>query len=64
MEQSKKADLEILVHDQSYACPDCGWMGAQSDVEFDTVESCMGPDRIETCPQCGSMAVRRVYSQN
>ena len=44
-----------------YACRSCGWEGAAHELETDTVETCMGPDVVETCPACGSPDVRLVY---
>ena len=41
-----------------YACRSCGWEGAAHELETDTVETCMGPDVVETCPACGSPDVR------
>jgi NAD-dependent SIR2 family protein deacetylase len=38
-------------------CSNCNWIGAKEEVQWDTVETCMGNDLIEVCPKCGSMEV-------
>jgi len=38
-------------------CLDCKWEGTKSELAVDKVESCMGDDEIEICPECGSMNV-------
>jgi hypothetical protein len=37
-----------------YCCKSCGWTGNESQLEWDNTETCMGPDKIEVCPKCGS----------
>lgn len=41
----------------NYRCLDCKWEGPESELDVDKVESCMGDDEIEICPECGSMNV-------
>jgi predicted RNA-binding Zn-ribbon protein involved in translation (DUF1610 family) len=43
--------------DSVFICNNCGWQGHESELETDSVETCMGNDQIEVCPQCGSMDV-------
>jgi NAD-dependent SIR2 family protein deacetylase len=38
-------------------CEKCNWKGERDAVQWDTVETCMGADKIEVCPKCGSMEV-------
>ena len=40
-----------------YICNECGWKGVEEELELDNVESCMGDDKIEICPVCGSMNI-------
>ena len=42
-------------------CEQCQWKGCRNEVNWDTVETCMGKDKIEVCPKCGSM---EVYTEN
>jgi NAD-dependent SIR2 family protein deacetylase len=45
--------MEIL-----HVCINCGWKGTSDQLECDTVETCMGPDQIEMCPECGSVELK------
>ncbi len=36
-------------------CKKCNWQGPPDEVDWDIVETCMGNDKIEICPKCGSM---------
>ena len=38
-------------------CKQCNWQGRPDEVNWDTVETCMGTDQIEVCPHCGSLEV-------
>ena len=38
-------------------CKQCNWHGRPDEVNWDTVETCMGTDKIEVFPKCGSMEV-------
>jgi rubrerythrin len=40
-----------------FKCMKCGWQGAADKLDWDTVETCMGNDKMEVCPICGSMEV-------
>lgn len=42
-----------------FKCLDCNWEG--SNIEFDEVETCMGTDKTEMCPECGSINVIQVF---
>lgn len=42
---------------QKYRCTDCQWQGEEDQLDCETVESCMGSDELEVCPQCGSMNI-------
>ncbi len=42
---------------KKYECKSCQWKGDESELEYDDVESCAGNDKIEVCPECGSMNV-------
>jgi hypothetical protein len=42
-------------------CRKCNWQGSMEELEYDIVETCMGNDKIEICPQCGSMEVFNFY---
>jgi len=41
-------------------CKQCAWKGGLDEVDWDTVETCMGTDKIEVCPKCGGMEVYRL----
>jgi hypothetical protein len=43
-------------------CKQCNWQGSEDELEYDIVETCMGNDKIEICPQCSSMEVIFAYS--
>ena len=45
-----------------YRCLDCKWQG--TDVDYDTVETCMGDDKTEMCPICGSLNVIRIINND
>ena len=38
-------------------CKQCNWQGRPDEVDWEIVESCIGSDKIEVCPSCGSMEV-------
>ncbi|MBN2805301.1 MAG: hypothetical protein JXR22_01465 [Prolixibacteraceae bacterium] len=40
-----------------YQCLDCQWVGSEEALDIDKVESCLGDDELEICPECGSMNV-------
>jgi NAD-dependent SIR2 family protein deacetylase len=42
-------------------CNQCNWQGNEDNLEYDIVETCMGNDKIEICPQCRSMEVYIFY---
>jgi len=46
----------------NFKCKKCGWTGNSDELNWDTVETCMGEDKIEICPECGSMEVFPDYS--
>ncbi len=37
-----------------WVCKDCGWKGDEHKLDYETVEGCVGDDKLETCPKCGS----------
>jgi hypothetical protein len=41
--------------DIEYICMQCHWKGKYQELDWDTVDTCMGNDKVEICPQCGSM---------
>lgn len=41
-------------------CKQCAWKGLHDEVDWETVETCMGTDKIEVCPKCGSMKLDSV----
>ncbi|MFB6318187.1 hypothetical protein [Saccharicrinis sp. FJH54] len=43
------------MEEKKFRCLDCGWEGV--DVEFDQIDTCMGADETEMCPECGSVNV-------
>ncbi len=49
---------------RNYKCKSCGWTGTEEELEYDDVESCMGNDKIEMCPQCGSLNVVISYTKD
>ena len=38
-----------------FRCRNCEWEGLESELDFEKVESCSGPDQIDICPRCGSI---------
>lgn len=49
--------------EEQYKCTECGWTGKADELEYEKVESCMGDDQVEVCPQCGSMSVFRYFEK-
>jgi predicted RNA-binding Zn-ribbon protein involved in translation (DUF1610 family) len=47
--------------EDKFKCKACGWQGSRNELEDEKVESCMGDDTIEACPECGSMNVFQVF---
>jgi hypothetical protein len=47
----------MLIDNKIYKCHSCNWIGLSNDVDWDTTETCMGSDKIEMCPICGSLHV-------
>jgi hypothetical protein len=43
-----------------FHCKSCNWRGKASLLEWDIVETCMGSDRTEMCPICGSLDVKQI----
>lgn len=37
-----------------FKCMKCGWQGAADQLDWEITETCMGTDKIEVCPTCGS----------
>jgi len=44
-----------------YKCKKCGWIGLEENLHLDSVETCMGPDIIEICPECGSAEIYQYH---
>ena len=40
-----------------YQCKKCGWVGEESELEYDSADTCFGDDKTEMCPKCGSVEV-------
>ncbi len=40
-----------------YECKDCGWLGGEHQLDYETVDGCVGDDKLEVCPKCGSQRV-------
>ncbi|MEI7523508.1 MAG: hypothetical protein WCJ95_04215 [Mariniphaga sp.] len=38
-------------------CKQCSWQGSPDQVAWESVETCMGSDKTEVCPVCGSLEV-------
>ena len=47
--------------DRKYRCLTCGWIGLQNELEYDSIETCMGKDETEMCPICGSLEVAEIF---
>lgn len=43
-----------------FYCNECEWKGRENELEYDNIESCMGDDKVEVCPSCGSMNINRI----
>jgi predicted Rdx family selenoprotein len=43
---------------RDYVCLECNWCGTAQALQFEVVETCMGQDKIEICPQCGGFEIR------
>jgi DNA-directed RNA polymerase subunit RPC12/RpoP len=48
------------MNDKKYRCFDCGWEG--ENVEYDQIDTCMGADETEMCPECGGVNVMPVFT--
>lgn len=46
--------------DTDYKCKQCNWTGLAIALEYDTIDTCMGDDKIEMCPKCGSYEVKAI----
>lgn len=40
-----------------WECRKCGWKGPDYELDYETVEGCVGDDKLEICPNCGSQLV-------
>jgi hypothetical protein len=49
---------------KNYKCLNCQWHGLETELGFDTVETCFGPDKIDMCPHCGSYDVNILHLPN
>jgi len=38
-------------------CKDCKWRGFENQLDYEPVEGCVGSDKLEICPKCGSQKV-------
>ncbi len=43
-----------------YKCKNCNWEGSFEELEHDTVDTCLGDDKIDMCPKCGSYEIKTV----
>lgn len=46
-----------MSEDKNYQCKQCHWIGLELALDFDTIDTCMGDDKVEMCPHCGSYEV-------
>lgn len=46
---------DMLIY--KYECKNCGWIGDENQLDYETVEGCIGDDKLEICPKCGSQKV-------
>jgi NAD-dependent SIR2 family protein deacetylase len=40
-----------------WECKDCNWKGYENELDYEQVEGCVGDDKLEICPKCGSQKV-------
>lgn len=45
---------------ERYKCNECKWEGFESELDYDSVETCFGDDKVEMCPKCGSYEVKKI----
>ena len=48
---------------KNYKCHDCKWIGNEEALDWDTTETCMGLDKVEMCPECGSLNISLQHQQ-
>ena len=50
------------MNETMYVCNNCNWQGIESELDSDEVDTCMGNDTIEVCPNCGSMNIKMLLT--
>lgn len=40
-----------------WECKACGWKGDEHELAYEKVDGCVGDDKLEICPNCGSQKV-------
>jgi hypothetical protein len=40
-----------------WECKNCNWQGYENELAYEKVEGCVGDDKLEICPKCGSQKV-------
>ena len=52
-----RSEYKFRIMDEKYRCKKCNWEGSSEELEYDSVDTCFGDDKIEMCPKCGSYEV-------
>lgn len=64
MEQTTQKRHFMSLKLNKYHCNICNWNGSEEELEWDEVDTCMGADKIEMCPLCGSLDVTKSKNEN
>lgn len=43
--------------DTKWNCKECKWEGYENELDYEQVDGCVGSDKLEVCPKCGSQRV-------
>lgn len=56
--QNTKNNISVSQYKKTITCKKCYWQGDIEEIQWEIVETCMGNDKIETCPICGSFEIK------
>lgn len=45
-----------------WECKECDWEGYGNELDYEAAEGCVGSDKVEICPECGSKRVFMVLA--
>ena len=49
--------FKIIVMNDKWECKNCNWEGYGNELDYVPTEGCVGNDKSEICPKCGSSRV-------